>query len=372
VTAYSPTTWVNNTPPPLSAANLNKLTDELESQAAAKGIAHTLPAWADGVAPALTDAAPLNEMERVLQAVASSLSLSYTPTVWSAGWVPTRNSTRLNRMEVQAQANRAAIDQVVPPTGTLRGHFTDFYCQWGYSSSDHNGQIFQNRWNLGSGWGLQTLSDPQTPWPSIGGPAITEVNDSAGRPGFRFRCNPEMVASSGGKKVEIYEAGGNPYGASMVRGAPYTDEISFYVLFPASGNQNGWPMYSDFNVFWQHDTGTISGFGIDTDPAHNPPRFYCGLLRANNANPPGGRLQPSWFVQTDITYHFRFVVKWATDNTGTWQWWIQRPSDPTEIQYMNYSGITQSSNRPNTEFGFYSGATLNNEVIISDVRVTWH
>jgi hypothetical protein len=106
---YTPTAWANNVPPPLSAANLNKLTNELASQAAAKGISHSLPTWADGVAPALTDAAPLNEIERVTQAVAASLSLSYSPTVWSSGWEPSRNATRFNRLEAQAQANRAAI-----------------------------------------------------------------------------------------------------------------------------------------------------------------------------------------------------------------------------------------------------------------------
>lgn len=258
-----------------------------------------------------------------------------------------------------------------PSAGTLRGHFTDFFTQWGYSASDHNGQIFQNRWNLGVNFGLQTLSDPQTPWSSIGGPAITEVTNS-GYAGFRFQARPEMLASSGGKKVEIYESGGNPYGAAMVRGAPYTDEISFRVLFPASGNPSGFPPSSDWNVFWQHDTGTISGFGIDGDPSHDPFRFYCGLLRANNTNPPGGRVQPSWHVQYDVSYLFHFIVKWSTGSDGTWKWWIKRPSDSAEIQYMNYTGVTQSSNRPNTEFGYYGAASLNNEVIITDIRVINH
>ena len=116
--AYTPTVWVNNVPPPMSAANLNKLTNELELQASDQGIAHSLPNWVDGAAPAITDAAPLNEMERIVQNVAESVGLSYTPTVWSSGWTPARNATRLNRLEVQAQANRAAIDsEPVPPTG---------------------------------------------------------------------------------------------------------------------------------------------------------------------------------------------------------------------------------------------------------------
>lgn len=67
--AYTPTVWVNNQAPAMTAANLNKLTNELESQAAAKGILHALPNWSDGAAPAITDAAPWNEMERVVGSV---------------------------------------------------------------------------------------------------------------------------------------------------------------------------------------------------------------------------------------------------------------------------------------------------------------
>lgn len=110
MTAYIPTAWINDVPPPLSAANLNKLTVELRSQAVATGISQTLPTWVDGAAPALTDAAPLNELERVAQVVASALSLTYAPTAWSAGWTPARNATRFNRLEAQAAANRTVID----------------------------------------------------------------------------------------------------------------------------------------------------------------------------------------------------------------------------------------------------------------------
>lgn len=112
--AYDPTVWVNETSPALSAANLNKLTDELETQASEISLSHSLPTWANGVAPALTDAAPLNEMERVLQAVAADVGLSYTPTVWESGWIPGRNSYRFNKMEQQAVVNRNALDSQTP------------------------------------------------------------------------------------------------------------------------------------------------------------------------------------------------------------------------------------------------------------------
>lgn len=112
---YVPTAWVNYQAPALSAANLNKLTAELRSQASARGIGNSLPTWTDNTIPALTEAIPWNEMERVAQAVAVSLSASYTPTVWQAGWQPGRNAANLNKLEQRAVANRVLIDQAPPP-----------------------------------------------------------------------------------------------------------------------------------------------------------------------------------------------------------------------------------------------------------------
>lgn len=99
--AYTPTVWVNDQAPALSAANLNKLTDEIKAQAAEHSIAHSLPTWVDGSAPALTDPAPLNEIESVVGDISAALGLSYTPTVWESGWTPARNAARLNKLEDQ-------------------------------------------------------------------------------------------------------------------------------------------------------------------------------------------------------------------------------------------------------------------------------
>lgn len=108
--AYTPTLWINNQAPALSATNLNKLTDEIESQAATQSIGHSLPTWANGSAPALTDGAPLNEMERVVEEISLSLGLDYTPTSWSSGWIPARNATRFNALEQQVAACAAVLD----------------------------------------------------------------------------------------------------------------------------------------------------------------------------------------------------------------------------------------------------------------------
>lgn len=104
--AYTPTVWVNNVPPPLSAANLNKLTDEIRvlAAAASPAIPNLLPTWVDGSAPALTDAAPLNEIERVVGVLASRAGVVYTPTVWQAGWYPSRSARNLNNIEAAVAA----------------------------------------------------------------------------------------------------------------------------------------------------------------------------------------------------------------------------------------------------------------------------
>lgn len=109
---YTATSWVNGTTPAINATNLNKLTNELKSQAIAQSVANTLPTWANGIAPAVSDPIPLNELERVTQLVAQSLGIfpAYVKTTWASGWVPARNATALNKLEQAAVANRIAID----------------------------------------------------------------------------------------------------------------------------------------------------------------------------------------------------------------------------------------------------------------------
>jgi hypothetical protein len=260
-------------------------------------------------------------------------------------------------------------------TGALRDSFTDFYTGWGISSTDHNGQIFQNRWNQPN---LQTLFTTQTPWSSTGGAAIYQVTDSSGRPGFRFLCNPGMLSDSSSKKTEIYEGGpASPYGTKMVRGLGFTDEISFDVDFPSSGNANGFPgpsegVYDRRNVFWQHSmdgSNNLDFFGISRLGGTN--RFYLSVMRNSSAGTELAGFTLPWEVQLDTDYRFHYIIKWAGDSTGTLQWWVKRPSDTTEVQYADYHGPTWGS-APNTEFGFYTKNVFNNEDVISDIRVTQH
>jgi len=264
-----------------------------------------------------------------------------------------------------------------PGTGALRGHFTDFFTTWGSSSAVPNGQIFQNRWNNGPG--LQTLAAVQNPWPSTSGAAIYEITDLSGRLGFRFLINPEMHSDATSKKTEIYEFQGNAFGQPMARGIGFTDEVSFVLRFPSTGNTSGFPgpnegVFDRRNVFWQHSLDTtnhLNYFGISRLGFTN--RFFNSVMRDSAASTELYAVTTTWEVLTDTDYLFREIVKWATDGTGTYNSWIKRPSDSSEIPFASYTGPTMGvGDFPNTEFGFYSASALNNEAWITDVRVTQH
>ncbi len=253
-----------------------------------------------------------------------------------------------------------------PSGGTLKANFTDFYYTYGYSPSFPNGQIFHNRYNTTN---LQTLGAATTSWPSTGGAAISQVTE-AGNPGFRYICNAEMTAASGGKKTEMLSGIGNPNGDPIVRGLGYTDEVQFYVKFPSAGNPSGLPgpsqgVFDRRNVFWQHsmDPTYLNYFGVSRLGGTN--RFFLSIMRNGGANSELAGYTLPWDLSLGTNYLFRYIVKWSNTSSGTFQWYVDG------VQYANYTGVTYAT-PPNTEFGFYSAAALSNEVILSDIRVTHH
>ena len=120
---YTPTVWVNNSAPALNAANLNKIENELESQAVAVGVPYTKTVWSTS-GPPLTHSSALNNIESGVRAVALALGLGYSPTIWDIGWTPPRNASNFNKIENQLQANRAEIESG-SLTATHIGDFND-------------------------------------------------------------------------------------------------------------------------------------------------------------------------------------------------------------------------------------------------------
>lgn len=105
---YSPTNWINDQPPPLNPANLNKIEDELVRQAADLEFTYIRTNWTYS-GPALEDPAPLNNIETALETAALLAGLTYTKTNWQSGWTPARNATNFNKIEQQLVNNRIAI-----------------------------------------------------------------------------------------------------------------------------------------------------------------------------------------------------------------------------------------------------------------------
>ena len=383
---YSVTTWVNGTTPALNATNLNKLTNELKAQATERGVANTLPTWTNGVPPALSDAASLNEMERVVQVVATGLSLSYTPTAWTqaAPWPgnPARNATNLNHLENGAAANRAAMDAVPPPQGTLYDQLSDFYFQpWGgtYLINAYYRVYPQN--------GYQLLGSGQ-PWPATGEhgsfPGVVEVNTIHGA-GFYFRVWPEMVH---GDPVEdnkscLITDENHIWPDSTALNAPFigkTTDVNFWFMLPSSGNPNGFTNFNGWNCLFEYHPGgsyqVNNQLGVDpTNDSGQGPNIYVRVHDGNNSDNPTplvnyGR-RP---LVLDHWYQYRRVDTWSRTN-GTTNAWIDgvhilSQTGVGNIQANAHGAGNYAQLQPN--FGFYTGAASTvhqNEVYYADMRI---
>lgn len=349
--AYTPTIWVNDQAPALSAANLNKLTDELEAQAATHGIAHSLPTWADGTSPALTDANPLNEMERVTELLSTATGLSYTRTIWSTGWTPARSAMRLNKLEQQVAAiSGAGVNYL--------DSFYDFYNSggWGW---------LLNRWDTGTP-ATDPYSEPQetgTPWPAGGG--MYEVTTPVGG-GFKFVCTPRMTQGAGGKIVMVSDW--NDHLGQMGS----IEDWSFKAMFPSAGNPQGFLQTSNHvGLIWEwHEThsGTNISVAGERSPEEWKFAYHDESLVALYSDPNRWLVPVYTNVQVvfDQWYTWRVRKRDTLDNTGFLQIWLDG------VQYLDLSNWrTLHTGPPWLQFGFYSHEDPNvtNEVHIAAITL---
>lgn len=238
---YTPTVWKNDQAPALSAANLNKLTDELEAQAAEKGVAHSLPSWADGSDPAITSAAPLNEMERVISVISDAVGNPYTRTTWQEGWTPARNAARFNAMETATAANRSAID-------TTPGAPSGYYWKGDFAADAQDFSAFDThdiRFTTFNDWAVGSTKD------------AVIVNKPVGSryPWSQYSCriiaNNDLPSnSSSGQTVNVWQTGA--YGAPWTRGNTVWCRV--FILLPNGTN----PTYPG-------KLTPVPGDGVDND-----------------------------------------------------------------------------------------------------------
>jgi hypothetical protein len=334
MTAYVPTNYVNGTTPAINATDLNHVTAELKLQANAVQpiIANSLPTWANGVPPAVSDAAPLNEMERVCQLVAQAMSLSYTPTAWGSGWTPARNATRLNHLETQVQANRAAIDAL--PAGNP------------YTFSDYSsGLIGDPPWSTifydgGSGFVDLIANGPVAASPDG---RVSVVNDPAGSGTKVLRLeirdsDPGWPVLTDRQKSEVRVLDGNrtwnqaaiPVGGirwfSLRMYCPWTVSEKFEV---AQGS-NDWNSYIDLHSTF---AGAVSAtqLGPWGEPTNQRMYFRCFGGFYDNTFPNYEEFT-LWNITDNagapiLANHNRWITivwgqKYNPDNTGWMEIWV--------------------------------------------------
>lgn len=338
---YVPNSWVNDSTPALNATNLNKISDELKLQANAVQpiIVNSLPTWANGVAPAVSEAAPLNEMERVCQLVAQAMSLSYTPTAWGTGWTPARNATRLNHLDTQVQANRTALDAV--PAGNP-------YTAISYANGLFNppwATIFYNGSLSGPGVGAGFVDLTQS-GPIAAGPdgRASVVNDPAGG-GFkvaRFEIrdsDPAWPTDTSVQKSEVRFGNGQ---AMWNKATVAVGDIRWFSLqlycpwnvtekFEVAQGSNDWNVYCDV-----HSTGpTISPWSLGPWGTPTNQRMY---IRVDGGTYGGGGNTVNyeevnlWNVTDSggapiLANHNRWIkivcgMRMAADSTGWLEVWV--------------------------------------------------
>jgi beta-glucanase (GH16 family) len=268
LTAYSPTAWVNGMAPALSAANLNKLVTEIQSQLTAKSLTSALPTWVDGTTPALTDASPLNQMEAATALIASSLGLSYIPTQWQAGWIPGRNAVNLNRLEQAAVVARNTIDSgvVVPVPPAI-------------ANQNYN-LVFEENWST-----FDTTKWIRAEWA-----------------GNNTTPSTDAVVSGGTLKLSSLRSEGYPNHSVSTRlgavGSPTTGEVFLEGYFECRSKypagKGSWPAFWLFSEHWVASNGQVPPYVAEIDIMEAGPGLGGLYLSAynhvvhKNTSSPGG------------------------------------------------------------------------------------
>jgi hypothetical protein len=230
-----------------------------------------------------------------------------------------------------------------PPSGTPLDDFDDF--------RNNIGAIFINRW---AGGGYQPLSQTAPNWPSINGPAITEVQTPHGQ-GFRFDVRAEMRHSDPDTKSAMMNDENHmcPDAFPAAEGALL--DLRFKVMLPQAGNPS-FADYGDWNMLMEfHPHGPFDVWHqLGVDAVNLPRRLY---FRCYDPAAPG-QVRKAWHnqpLELDHWYDVRWRWRFSQGQSGYVQAWIDG------YQLLDYSGPTHPPASGGTQpkvhphFGYYSG-----------------
>lgn len=206
-------------------------------------------------------------------------------------------------------------------------------------------ETFLHRWSPPTNsW--TSLSVSGTPWPD--GSGIFEMLTKKG-PGFRFVQNGSVPRGSG-NGVQIADVD------HLVDQQRYIGTVTDFVgkvMFPPSGNPNGFPAYGDWNVLWEFTQSDVvhNLFGVDA-LARGGPRLYVRTFdpaRPDNRN--GRKARARAPLQLGRWYDWRWQIKWSEGEDGFVNFWF----DGRRIAAWKGPNLAPGSGAPYLELGWYGG-----------------
>jgi chitodextrinase len=237
-----------------------------------------------------------------------------------------------------------------PSGGTAVDDFTDI-------KNNVFTQIFEYRW-----------APPSPTWTVLGyvghpwddGSGVFELSTPHG-PGFRIVQNEDVPRGSGAlvgmADVDHFVDQQNYLGT--------VTDFSGMVMFPRSGNPNGFPQYGDWNLLWEftQNHGTDNAFGVDA-LAPGGPTLYATTF--NPSNPGTDRkARASSPIEYDRWYSWRWQVKWSSGSDGYSNFWV----DGQQIAAFTGQTVNPGLGPPYIEWGFYGGYSPGrNEIQYAAVR----
>ena len=207
-------------------------------------------------------------------------------------------------------------------------------------------QTFQNRWKAPPSTVWTTLGQTGQPWDD--GSGVFESSTPYG-PGFRIVQNESVPRGSGAlvgmADIDHFVDQQNYLGT--------VTDLSGKVMFPRSGNPNGFPAFGDWNILWEFTQSTVvhNVIGVDATAPGGPTLYVRAFDPANAGNRDGRKARMSSPIQYDRWYDWHWQIKWSTGSDGYVNFWV----DGQQIAAFRGPSVMTSGGPPYLEWGWYGG-----------------